>query len=243
MSFLLPLVHQCQQQPPTYCDWVFVALQSAPLSRRQVAAAPKPSSSLRVRSCSTFRAQPIRVPSQGVSPSKRRAAAAIVAARSPFHQPRPIFSTLMRQRGHQLRLVLANPRPLAPDATTITGLSPSIPPVTGHNGHNASSYPRARRQCWLYIVRDQETACVTVIFACCINHRSVGEPCPRNRRNSKASRLETLVQPDLGSSIRGTSKLPSHQLGCQSQSFVHTCICRWYYLVGFCCRRLAQIEK
>lgn len=36
----------------------------------------------------------------------------------------------------------------------------------------------------------------------------MGEPCPRYRRNCKASRLETIVQPDLGSFIRGTSKVP-----------------------------------
>lgn len=151
------------------------------------------------------------MPSQGVSPSKRRAAAAIVAAKSPFHQPRPIFSTLVRQRGHQRRLVLANPRvPLAPDATS---------------HHRAVAvYPASRRpQCEqlsactppvLYAI--EKAACVTVNFACCINDRSVGEPCPRNRRNSKASRLKTIVQPDLGSFIRGTSKSLSHQLGCQS---------------------------
>lgn len=153
-----------------------------------------------------------------VSPSKRRAAAAIVAAWSPFHQPRPIFSTLMRQRGHQLGLVLANPRvPLGSrrhqSSQGCRRLSRQSPATmrAAIRVHAASA------------VRDRETACVTVIFACCINHRSVGEPCPRNRRNSKASRLETIVQPDLGSFIRGTSKLPSHQLGCQSQSFAHMC--------------------
>lgn len=179
------------------------------------------SQSLPTERCSTFRAQPIRVPSQGVSPSKRRAAAAIVAAKSPFHQPRPIFSTLMRQRGGQLKLVLANPRvPLAPDATQSSQgfrrLSRQSPATmrAAIRVHAASAV--------LYAI--EKAACVTVTFACCINDRSVDELCPKNRRNSKASRLETIVQPESGSFIRGASKSLSHQLGCQSLSFAHTCI-------------------
>lgn len=117
-----------------------------------------------------------------MSPSKRRAAAAIVAAWSPFHQPRPIFSTLMRQRGGQLRLALANPRvPLAPDATS---------------HHRAFAvYPASHRpQCEqlsactrpvLYAI--EKAACVTVIF-CLLHRRSV-----RGRTMSEKS-AEYLVR-------------------------------------------------
>jgi hypothetical protein len=134
----------------------------------------------------------------------------------------------MRQRSHQRRLALANPRvPLAPDATS-------------HHRAVAVSPASRRPQCEqlsactppvLYAI--EKSACVTVISACCSNHRPMSEPCPRNRRNCKASRLETIVQSDSGSFICGTSQLLSHQLGCQSQSFAHTCIsCKQYYLVS-----------
>ncbi|KKO97716.1 hypothetical protein THAR02_10173 [Trichoderma harzianum] len=62
-------------------------------------------------------AQPIRVPSQGVPPSQRRAAAAIVP-KSPFQPARPDFKTLMRKRAASAYACRANPwPPPAPGAT------------------------------------------------------------------------------------------------------------------------------
>ncbi|KAF3076819.1 hypothetical protein CFAM422_000085 [Trichoderma lentiforme] len=76
-------------------------------------------------------AQPIRVPSQGVPPSQRRAAAAIVA-KSPFQPARPVFKTLMRKRAASAYACIANPWP------------PPAPGATNH--HRAFAvYPASRR--------------------------------------------------------------------------------------------------
>ncbi|KAL6701055.1 hypothetical protein J3F84DRAFT_360052 [Trichoderma pleuroticola] len=72
-------------------------------------------------------AQPIRVPSQGVPPSQRRAAAAIVA-KSPFQPSRPVLETLMRQRAASAYACRANPRqPPAPGATNYRRAFPVYP--------------------------------------------------------------------------------------------------------------------
>ncbi|PKK49604.1 hypothetical protein CI102_3951 [Trichoderma harzianum] len=76
-------------------------------------------------------AQPIRVPSQGVPPSQRRAAAAIVA-KSPFQPARPVFKTLMRKRAASAYACRANPWP---------------PPAPGTTNHHRvfAVYPASRR--------------------------------------------------------------------------------------------------
>ncbi|KAK4082967.1 uncharacterized protein Triagg1_1857 [Trichoderma aggressivum f. europaeum] len=69
-------------------------------------------------------AQPIRVPSQGVPPSQRRAAAAIVA-KSPFQPARPVLETLMRKRAASAYACMANPP--APGATNYHRAFPVYP--------------------------------------------------------------------------------------------------------------------
>ncbi|KAL7945653.1 hypothetical protein V8C42DRAFT_62637 [Trichoderma barbatum] len=129
-------------------------------------------------------AQPIRVPSQGVPPSQRRAAAAIVA-KSPFQQARPIFGTLMRKRAATTWV------PLAPGATNYHRALPVYPASHRPQCEQLSACTRPIQ----YPIKRAHVACMAAPFACIIQAgRSNGGLCPRNRRNRKASHLETSVQ-------------------------------------------------